>query len=192
MTSTLTKDPSTRTQASFLGLPGEIRNKIYRLVLVSTNIRHTRFVWLDRNHLSLLLTNHQIYAEASSILYSERRFEVNISPLLLHLPNLLTSWFPNANAGPRFRDGVSRSPHHLVLDFDYIAPCGCRSHRMSSEDYKDLRTTMNYFCSTVLPRLTELESVEVVWSPSIPVGDMCHMDDVDYRIRMCTKLLNSL
>jgi len=62
------------TPAGFLNLPGELRNKIYRLILVDekpfdfhspSNFQHSS---------ALLRTCHQVHKEGSEILYSENKF----------------------------------------------------------------------------------------------------------------------
>ncbi|KAK3386830.1 hypothetical protein B0H63DRAFT_447732 [Podospora didyma] len=63
----------------FLSLPGELRNKIYRLVLRRKAVIGTSSV-VERFKLSgqLLRTCRQIHDEGLSILYSENTFEIDI------------------------------------------------------------------------------------------------------------------
>lgn len=117
---------------------------------------------------------------------------VELSPEYVRVPNLLTTAFPNANADPCLQHSVSRSPHHIILEFAYAAPCGCKSHLMSEDNFHETNIYMASFCATVLPRLTELKSIEVLWYVSTPVGDRCRMGEYQERTRECRKLLRQL
>ena len=60
-------------QSLFLALPGEIRNRIYRYALVTSQpfAVQLQFAPLDT---ALLRVNKEVYAEASSIFYHENAF----------------------------------------------------------------------------------------------------------------------
>lgn len=65
-----------KTRITFLDLPGELRNEIYKLLLVS----QTAFISVHRPHSqetiagNILRVNKQIYNEASSVLYGGNTF----------------------------------------------------------------------------------------------------------------------
>lgn len=61
---------------SFLDLPGEIRNRVYRLSLIFDRPFEVK-VPSGSFSMPLLLANKQIYAEASSIFYQENAFEIS-------------------------------------------------------------------------------------------------------------------
>ncbi|KAM3424480.1 hypothetical protein BST61_g6484 [Cercospora zeina] len=76
--------PQTRTRISFLDLPAELRNDVYQRALVledrviSVSGENGRA--LPRNlpaAMNILLTNRQIYKEASSILYGDNTWYAN-------------------------------------------------------------------------------------------------------------------
>lgn len=72
------------TQAHLLTLPGELRNVIYRLVLLSD-----KRIKIDKTHRkmpSLLRTCQQIYAEARSIYFGENSFQVTVRHLRPIIP----------------------------------------------------------------------------------------------------------
>lgn len=58
----------------FLNLPGELRNKIYRLVLVKSKAFTVKLQFGGSRTTSLMRTNKQIYQETSSIFYEENTF----------------------------------------------------------------------------------------------------------------------
>ncbi|KAK3709932.1 hypothetical protein LTR37_010551 [Vermiconidia calcicola] len=68
-----------RHQPTLLGLPGELRNKIYRNVLLE---RHAiRFTSTSCQQPSMLQTCWQIRTEATPIFYEENKFEVEVVDL---------------------------------------------------------------------------------------------------------------
>ena len=64
---------------SILALPPELRNKIYRFILVSGN--EIRLAGDARSQPAILRVNRQIRQEAISIYYSENEFRINIIDL---------------------------------------------------------------------------------------------------------------
>ncbi|KAI7535771.1 hypothetical protein KC331_g11853 [Hortaea werneckii] len=72
------------TQAHLLTIPGELRNIIYRLVLLSDDR-----IKIDKRHRKmppLLRTCQQIYAEARSIYFGENSFQVTVRHLRPIIP----------------------------------------------------------------------------------------------------------
>ncbi|KAI6818822.1 hypothetical protein KC340_g14061 [Hortaea werneckii] len=73
------------TQAHLLTIPGELRNIIYRLVLLSEDR-----IKIDKRHRKmppLLRTCQQIYAEARSIHFGENSFQVTVRHLHPTVPS---------------------------------------------------------------------------------------------------------
>ena len=58
----------------FLALPGEIRNRIYRFVLVAERPFTVQLQWTRTLDTALLWVNKQVFEEASSIFYAENAF----------------------------------------------------------------------------------------------------------------------
>ena len=58
----------------FLALPGEIRNRIYRFVLVAERPFTVQLQWSKPLETALLRVNKQVFEEASSIFYAENAF----------------------------------------------------------------------------------------------------------------------
>ncbi|KAI9721129.1 MAG: hypothetical protein M1828_005235 [Chrysothrix sp. TS-e1954] len=81
----LSPDISTPSKASsLLDLPAEIRNSIYRLVLVPPRpALHTQHITKQSPNLALIHTCRQIHSEAMPLFYSENAFSAH--------PSLLTS-----------------------------------------------------------------------------------------------------
>ncbi|KAG9625482.1 hypothetical protein KCU82_g21882, partial [Aureobasidium melanogenum] len=73
VTSEISK-PSTTSQRSFLDLPAEIRNQIYRLAFVSDEKLDFAYPNNFSRSSSLLQTCRQVHEEGRSILYSENTF----------------------------------------------------------------------------------------------------------------------
>lgn len=58
----------------FLALPGEIRNRIYRLTVVTARPFAVQLQWNRPRDAALLRVNKQIFDEASGIFYAENTF----------------------------------------------------------------------------------------------------------------------
>ena len=58
----------------FLALPGEIRNRIYRFVVVAERPFTVKLQWTRTLDTALLRVNKQVFEEASSIFYAENAF----------------------------------------------------------------------------------------------------------------------
>jgi hypothetical protein len=72
-----TQDAPTDAELSpFLRLPGELRNKIYRLVLLQPDQQRLEVAVTGINEPGLLLANHKIRDEAAPIFYGENRFQI--------------------------------------------------------------------------------------------------------------------
>ncbi len=74
-----------------LALPGEIRNRIYRYVLIKPNPFAVKFQFSPRDT-ALLQANRMVYMEASTIFYYENTFRIPESlflgaPILQHMEN---------------------------------------------------------------------------------------------------------
>jgi hypothetical protein len=90
-----------RSYFPFLQLPGELRNKIYKLLLINTNkvkdSAYTRSYTASYTKLSIcptiLRVSRQINIEATPYLYSLNRFQAHPS-LLRRLPFLADPWRP--------------------------------------------------------------------------------------------------
>ncbi|KAI9847383.1 MAG: hypothetical protein M1837_002571 [Sclerophora amabilis] len=85
---------------NFFQLPGEIRNQVYRLVLVSSYDLDVQRANTCQNRinlisLSVLRTNRQIYHEARPILYAENAFMVQVNCWVRH-----NIWKENWANGP--------------------------------------------------------------------------------------------
>jgi len=168
---------ATKSDVSFLHLPGEIRNHIYRHALTAEPIRALPAFYTEAHSLNLLLTNRQIYKEAASIMYAERRSVAEVSYLGLQLPKLQDHTYP---------------VHHLIIELDWAAPCACQPSLVDEQDYEDMQYNMRKLCAVMRTRLTKLNSIEVIWLVSTPVGDMCHLDEYPDHTKECTKLLRPL
>ncbi len=59
---------------TFLALPGEIRNRIYRYTLIAARPFSVQLQWNRPLDTALLRVNKQIFDEASSIFYAENAF----------------------------------------------------------------------------------------------------------------------
>lgn len=85
----------------FLGLPAELRNRIYEQLLSSKHVKHSDFTWYQF-HLAILRCNHQLYLEAGGI-WNKNIFVLIVTyskdlveriPLLMERPRVenLTNW----------------------------------------------------------------------------------------------------
>lgn len=123
-------DPS---RTGFLGLPGEIRNQIYRLVLTQEDAINGRRTKLPA--VSLLRVCKKVSEEASSILYSENTYTFGISinftnlqrmglhcfPLTLEVwpTNTYHEWLRKLHIGISFTSGPPtdfKAPYFLLND----------------------------------------------------------------------------
>ncbi len=168
---------SAKAAISFLDLPGEIRNRIYRFALTAGPYRERSPFVRTENSLNLLLSNLQIKEEAASILYAERQFVAQLSPGLLQIPSL--------------RD----QPHpirHIIIEFCWAAPCSCRPSRVLLDDYGCFEYSIRHLCVILQPHLKDLESIDVVWLESTPLPSMCYMDSYARKSKGCKLLLTTL
>ena len=76
----LSKEPAPRfirevpPDCPFLALPGEIRNRIYRFVLLAERPFTVQLQWTRTLDTALLWVNKQVFEEASGIFYAENAF----------------------------------------------------------------------------------------------------------------------
>lgn len=101
---------------SLLNLPGEIRNEIYRLLLVlpttqpeATQNHH------DKLHPAILAVCHMFYIEGVTFLYRHNIFVAH-DALLTSMPRI-RRWFPPINS-PRCLTSITRFHMHIRLDCD--------------------------------------------------------------------------
>lgn len=90
---------SVRPAVGFLGLPGEVRNRIYRFALTAKYQKPSKCVWSgnERSYegktysfaTQLLRVNKQIYHEASSIFHGENGFVLIREAQLVHVLNFI-------------------------------------------------------------------------------------------------------
>ena len=83
-------DENSETNFPFLSLPAEIRNMIYRYLVVSKapgpiRLDQTQVFAPGGIEIAILMTNHQVHGEASKILYDENkcRYTYRLHPHLV-------------------------------------------------------------------------------------------------------------
>ena len=101
----------------FLDLPLEIRRKIYHLALPSQNTPPQSALWSSitdvPNHcMSLLLTNHEISAEAREVMYSVNTFTVAVSSLQI-------TFLYHSQLLQNFRPFKPRAPIHHIKKWQF-------------------------------------------------------------------------
>lgn len=115
----LSSNPSSlsllNSPSPFLALPGEIRNQIYRAVLVPPSPFAVKLQFAPRDT-TLLRVNKQVFKEASAIFYHESTFRI---PEGLFVGAPILQQMENFYHLPRWR---LKSMRNLILDVPVCSP----------------------------------------------------------------------
>lgn len=154
----------------FLALPGEIRNRIYRFVLVAERPFTVQLQWTRTLDAALLWVNKQVFEEASSIFYAENAFRFSEAlfvgaPILQQLQTLYRI--------PRLRLKMLRN---IILD---VPVYGRSNFRCCLQTAFNLRHLTELLASS--PKTRVLLQFGYVW-----VEDGCHLGPKDYLYLLST------